>query len=327
MAYTVGCDPELFVKKDGKVIGSEKVVPATKSIVVRDGVQVEFNPPGSMTTSILGGWISQCFRNLVQMTQAQPGVEISFDQVVEVERAELDSLDPAARVLGCSPSFNVYGSKPIGLSDEERAAYLTRSAGGHLHFGLKGDLFDERVRLVNWLDVFVGNTCVLIDREPKAALRRKHYGRAGEYRIPNYGLEYRTLSNFWLRNYALLDLVERLAAIAVKVVDDALDGGTWETQLIDVVDPAKIVEAIDTNNLDLAWANFKAVSSVGLFQSFGLVSLMKFFERVEKNGLAKEFPEDPIEHWCRGKQKTFNTHLILGASVKRVGPSTFRIGG
>lgn len=314
-SYTVGADPEIFLRRHGKIIGSERVVPETKSIVARDGIQVEFNPPASMSSSILGSWIGQAFTNLDKMAKAHEGVSICFDQVVEVEQSELRGLSEKSRILGCSPSENAYGVRPIGLTDEERAIYPIRAAGGHLHFGLKGDLFDERVRLVNWLDVFVGNTCVLIDREPKAAIRRVHYGRAGEYRIPNHGLEYRTLSNFWLRNYTLLDFVLGLADIAVKVVEDSIDEGDLESRLIDVVDIQNVVKAIDTNDINLAWANFKDVSKLGLFNGFSTMKLFKWFELIEKQGLEKVFPEDPVEHWIRGKQQQFNKYLFKERSL------------
>lgn len=321
MSYLIGCDPELFLSRGGKTIGSERVVPEVKSIVMRDGIQVELNPPASMSPAILGSWISQAFRNLDRMVKAQPGVEIDFNEVVEVERAELDSLSERSRILLCTPSKNIYGPRP-SMSEAERAAYRIRSAGGHLHFGLRGDLYDERLRMVTWFDVFVGNTCVLIDRDPKAIIRREHYGRAGEYRIPNYGLEYRTLSNFWLRNFTLLDFVFSLSKIAIGVVEDSLNGGELESRLIEVVDINRVIKAIDENNLDLAWKNWKDLtilnrslvgytgSKLGLFNQWPMLSLMAWFEKIEKNGLDKVFLGDPVDHWLRGKQVPFSSYIM-----------------
>ena len=69
-SYTVGCDPEIFGASGGKIIGSERFIPELKAIVVRDGVQVELNPPASMTPSILGDWLSHAFRMLDKYVRA-----------------------------------------------------------------------------------------------------------------------------------------------------------------------------------------------------------------------------------------------------------------
>ena len=40
---------------------------------------------------------------------------------------------------------------------------------------------DDIVNLVKLLDIFVGNTAVLLDRNPKEKERRKYCSRAGDY--------------------------------------------------------------------------------------------------------------------------------------------------
>lgn len=304
---TYGADPELILMRDGKPIGSERVIPDLTGLVVRDGFQVEFNPPASNSPSILGSWIQQAFIRLDTLVKAHPGVEVSFEPVVKVDPAEMAQLSDRSRILGSDPSKNVYGVKPILVDGE---TYPFRSAAGHFHFGLKGDLFDERVKLISWLDVFLGNTCVLVDRHPLAAQRRENYGRAGEYRIPNYGVEYRTPSNFWLRNYTLLDFCLGFANIAVEVVENSINGGDLESRLIDVVDIGRVVKAIDTNDINLAWDNFKDLSKLGMFNRWPLPQLLDWFEKVEAKGLEVMFPEDPVQHWIRGKQEAFNYYYL-----------------
>jgi hypothetical protein len=142
----------------------------------------------------------------------------------------------------------------------------------------------------------VGNTCVLLDRDPRAAERRQIYGRAGEYRLPDHGLEYRTLSNFWLRAYPLFSLVMGLSRLAVSVVYSSygppqrlpivdaeksaklgydyfmvdpkiphqylyhtVEPSDFVSELLGAVDQASIVKAINENDFDLALENFKAV--------------------------------------------------------------------
>ena len=79
-------------------------------------------------------------------------------------------------------------------------------------------LHEDPLLAVKILDIVVGNTCVIMDRAPSQVERRKVYGRAGEYRLPAHGIEYRTLSNFWLRSYQLTHLVFSLARFAINIL-------------------------------------------------------------------------------------------------------------
>jgi hypothetical protein len=240
-----------------------------------------------------------------QLNSRGEGAKICWDGLVEVSREELDSLHPDARVLGCQPSDNIYGTRPINVDVN---TYRKRSAGGHLHFGLKGlrALFNMRTDLIIPFDLFVGNTCVLIDRDPGAAERRENYGRAGEYRKQPHGIEYRTTSNFWFRHYSLMSLVYGLASIAIAVVQDGLDGGVIEQELISTVHIPDFIKAIDLNDWDQARVNLeglrpflvKHLPEVGfVLGPSSLDRLITFAEGVRDKGLSAFFPEDPVTHW------------------------------
>jgi hypothetical protein len=321
VSVVVGSDPELFFEKDGIIVGAEKVIPKEgltvrqgyKPSVVLDGVQVELNPKAAWTVPGLGLEVGKAFR-LLKGHLGDSGVSISFKGVVEVSRVELDSLSPNSRILGCLPSKNIYGNRPITVDPK---TYRKRSAGGHEHFGLRSNasLFSNRVDLVALFDMFVGNTCVMVDRDPGAAERRENYGRAGEFRTPKHGLEYRTLSNFWLRNYSLMSFVFGMAGIGVAVLDHGLSGqGYIEDELIEAVDLDKFALAINTNNYDLARENFEVVRPflVKYLPKSGfpltpqnIDKFLVFTEGVRQKGLEVFFPENPVDAWCSGKQVEF----------------------
>jgi hypothetical protein len=225
-----GADPELFIANDkGEIVGGERAIPEDgikqaslwgglgRKRVVLDGVQVEFNVQQSSCRASLGGDIRLTFQALNDhLKQAKNGMKPSFEAVVRVDPNELKQLSEKARQLGCQPSENIHqrdASVKVTKANEN-----LRSAGGHIHLGLHGEVMKERQRLPFLLDALVGNTCVLIDRNPLAAERRSMYGRAGEYRLPSHGLEYRTLSNFWLRSYQLMSFVMGLSKIACSVL-------------------------------------------------------------------------------------------------------------
>src|SRR3990167_6685702 len=202
-----GADPELFLTQNGNIIGAEKVIPkaginvAGNTKIVLDGVQVELHLSPSTCRATLGNTMRALFKQLHYTLSKSEGLSASFAPVVEVPKKEMDSLSEAAKQLGCAPSLNTYDPN---ATIKVAKGFRQRSAGGHIHIGmgaylkLKTAVHKDPKEFVNLMDVFVGLPSVLINRNPDVAERRKTYGRAGEYRLPTYGLEYRTLDNFWL---------------------------------------------------------------------------------------------------------------------------------
>lgn len=254
--HNLGSDPEFFFKKDGKVIGAEKVLPKEGMInlsnygkVIIDGVQAELNPVPSDCRESHLFFIANLLKDAQNM-----GYDISFDNTVDVSKEELKTLSPECQGFGCSPSKNVYGANPVRVKDASQ--FYKRSAGGHIHLGIGNSELnyneEDFKKIVRLLDILVGNTCVLIDRDENNRVRRENYGRAGEYRTPPHGLEYRTLSNFWLDSYTLGHFVLGMSRYAVMVYLNGL-----YDKVVGMVNEQDIITAINNNDFDLAFANFK----------------------------------------------------------------------
>lgn len=339
----LGCDPELFfAAPSGEVIGSERVLPETplettyhsvrsmlmpkRHGIVMDGVQVELNPNPHTCRANLVNELSYHFRTLKTHLGKMKDVRVSFKTVVEVSEEEMSKLSERSRQLGCAPSLNAHDTQATISVDP--ATYRTRSAGGHIHLGLQPGsstmwayspekVYAARERIVPIMDILVGLPSVFIDRDPQAAERRKVYGRAGEYRLPAHGLEYRTLSNFWLRNSALMSFVLGMSRTAVAVVyqteicrnAEARGYNTsWdaEKELLGLVDLDKVREAINTNSLALAkecWPNVEKylayhvlTTESGIHASY-IENFRHFTQMIEEKGIEFWFPEDPLEHW------------------------------
>ena len=336
-AIMLGCDPEIFLarevgklKKRTRIVGSEAVIPvngllgpSSFSKLTRDGVQVELHPYQATCRANMSNDLSGLFQALKTTLAKHQGIKVDFSQVVRLTKGDLMRISPEGRQLGCMPSLNAYGRKFIQKNGEK---YRYRSASGHVHIGcttFSAAKDEDMVRYVHIYDTLVGNTCVLLDRDPNAALRRKLYGRAGEYRRPAHGLEYRTLSNFWLLGYPLFSMVMGLAYQAARVaqskssisaVANHKPCGVWdvrlppwdaETALMKDVDLTAIETAINTNDFDLALSNyqkwvrpfFDQVQSIKGLQSSNLNNFDKFVAGVQKNGLKHYFPQDPLDHW------------------------------
>lgn len=175
---------------------------------------------------------------------------MSISKAVSIEVSEdvFSKASPAMRQFGCTPSHNPYEDTEIGDGQEVRQ----RSAGGHLHFAYKGRYPGlTQKKIVKVMDIVLGNTCVLIDRDKGNAIRRELYGRAGEYRNKSYGLEYRVPSNFWLQHYVLLSMVTALGRQAIQIVKSG-----HANEFLKLFDTDSVREAINTNDKRLARKNF-----------------------------------------------------------------------
>lgn len=304
VSVSLGCDPEFFFSRQGKIIGAEKVINqktglevggATKVIV--DGVQCELNPETSTCRQSLARNIGYCFQKLAATLDKE--TKIDFSSTIKITKEELDTLSDEAKIFGCAPSKNTKKANEDIVKLKDPSTYLYRSAGGHIHLGFSPKYDTEK--LVSVLDVLVGNTCVLIDRDESNIERRKVYGRAGEYREPEYGLEYRTLSNFWLRSYPLMSFVFSLARYSVRMVASSTNSNDFAGYLLSLVDIDKVHAAINNNDFDLAYENFVSIQPA-LFESSPhndpltpgrLVDFEYFF----KKGLDHWFKDDPMKHW------------------------------
>ncbi len=318
-----GTDPEAFFKRDGRIIGSEKLIPENgvrcySGVIVRDGVQFELNPVSAPTIEELGTNISGLFTVLTKRLAQHPDVSVCFDGLVEVDKEELNALDPKSRLLGCMPSYNIYGEKPITVDPVE---YRKRSSGGHIHFGISDDaVMGDRRRMVPLCDVIIGNTAVLLDRDPGAAERRENYGRAGEFRLPDHGLEYRTTSNFWLRDYSLMSFTFGLAHIAYAIAVQAFNGNAevW-ADITRRADIKSIVKAIDTNDRTLALRNLKKLvpflrkylpKDGFVLSPLNIDNFIDFAQIIETKGVQNLFPEDRVvSGWATGNRAEFQQFI------------------
>lgn len=324
---TWGTDPEAFFKRNGNIIGSEKLIPKAglkfgNAQIVRDGVQCELHPAPSPNLADVKFGLSQLLVALQERARGYDAL-ISFDGLVEVSREELESLSPENKILGCMPSVNVYKDRII---DVDPIAYRKRSSGGHIHFGLSSDALKEAAReIVPLCDILVGNTTVLLDRDPGAAERRQNYGRVGECRFPKHGLEYRTTSNFWLRDPVLMDFTFGMANLAVALMQERLNDNfePWNG-LARYVEINSIMDAVDGNNFKLALKNFrKLVPFLRAYlplQGFPLTpatipAFINLANRVNKHGIERYFPEHTIfNNWRNNHASRFTSWLVRNSA-------------
>ena len=144
------------------------------------------------------------------------GADFLAQDIVRVDDDLFDTLPIEYVQLGCDPSLNIYGE--IGNIPGDPRTLPYRFAGGHIHFGhnwllAAADRAGCAAAVVADLDKVLGTWSVGV-AGPYESLkkRRTYYGLAGEFRIPPHGVEYRSLSNFWLASPGMFSLTFAVAA-------------------------------------------------------------------------------------------------------------------
>lgn len=200
MITTIGCDPEVFLKRGGEVVSAIGKVGGTKAnpIPVKGGTLQEDNilaeigidPAKDRHTFV------QRVQGVLGILKERTGCDLDIASSHTFTKEWLLKQGGNALAFGCDRDYNIYtGSanpRPPGRT-------LVRGAGGHVHIGVSSA---DIPSLIKTLDLYLAVPAVIMDPDTE---RRKVYGKAGCYRKKPYGVEYRTLSNFWLRDKELME--------------------------------------------------------------------------------------------------------------------------
>lgn len=246
--FSLGCDPEMFLADAAGglissigLIGGTKEAPAPLPIgdgfaVQEDNVAVEFNIPPSSSAEEYSENIQKVISFLNERVKEAYGLGLCNISAASFPQEQLE--DPRALVFGCDPDFNAWTGK---RNPKPRAKDANlRSCGGHIHVGYKFQDKEEAKKLIRIMDLTHGVPSVLMDAAGDK--RRELYGARGAYRIKPYGVEYRTLSNFWIfnegtRKWAFTQTARALESLHTLDVDS---------------EDALIYDAINNNNKDVA---------------------------------------------------------------------------
>lgn len=218
----VGTDTEVFLRDQqtkqpvpaiGLIGGTKhnpKQVPELSAgfCVQEDNVMLEYNVPPAKTKGQFVSNIMVMNNYLTQML-GRKGLFADICSSMEFTKKQLDH--PQAQEMGCEPDWDVW-SRMVNPSPKENDLMKTvRTSGGHLHisFSVDGkpmtnseqDGIYLKEPLIKALDLTLGLPSFTFDRDTR---RRQLYGKHGAFRNKDYGIEYRTLSNFWTKTPELV---------------------------------------------------------------------------------------------------------------------------
>lgn len=237
---TVGTDPEFFGGYGQEFIPAPLLLSGTKAVPTKlsdgifsmyDNAAIEINVPPSKTAEEF----SKVVDRGIKLVEQAYSVSI-FEESLMVLTGEQELSHPALLEFGCDPDFNAWtlSENPRPILDNTEKRY--RTAGGHIHVGTEGIV--NPIHVIKAMDLFLGVPSVIMDHN--GAMRKTLYGNAGSFRMQPWGVEYRTLSNFWIFSDALREWAFNATRAAVKYAHDFGE--------IDPEIGKSIVVAINENN-------------------------------------------------------------------------------
>jgi hypothetical protein len=235
MNFTFGTDPEfILIDKKGNPKSAIDVIRYGKknrlekegNFFFYDNVLAEctVKPAHSKEEAIEN--ISKSLKILAELI----GENYKISTICSANFPEIEMNHPAAKEAGCDEEYCAYKMQVVSSKKNKKIFKQSnfRTAGGHIHLGTElGKSYETCIMLIRMLDLFLGVASFFMDGKKSSCKRRKLYGQAGRYRQPTYGIEYRTLSNFWLSSPFLVELVYDICSLVIKLTNERVYKEFW----------------------------------------------------------------------------------------------------
>jgi hypothetical protein len=248
--FKVGCDPELFLQQDRHIISAVPYIDGTKqsptkltcgSTLQRDNVALEFATP-----PVIG---KSAFINSIKITLDEiRGLLPNNLSLLATPSAHLDKKylrHPEARKFGCDPDWNCW-TESLNEMSSKAAEGTLRSCGAHPHISHPAlEIWENKIDYACLMDIFAGQSSVLLDSSEEGKKRKTLYGKAGAFRPNKYpcgdhGVEYRVLSNFWIKSPKLVELIYNFMEDSLNMtINNKLD------EVLTLVDPGEVIDNIN----------------------------------------------------------------------------------
>lgn len=236
----IGADPELciFDGRTGQPVPAWEVTSGLKrgdkeGLVMpqvpglnmhADGVALEFNFDPVVPTNFQSAVSFSTAAIAEHVQKKNKNYRLSYQGAITGYNAKALA-HPLANEMGCDEDFSAYADNPrtarnvSGWKAEiEKIATGVKFFGGHIHVGY------DKSKCPPWaaarlMDLFI--TMPLVGHDPLGGIRGKFYGAPGSYRPKPYGVEYRSLSNFWVRHRDITRMIaSRIEKLFTAIEDD-----------------------------------------------------------------------------------------------------------
>ena len=205
----IGMDGEFFLVDAGGhpisavgLVGGEKgrPIPCDGGGYLEDCVAVEINPypvPFSQGREIFADNIALCIEE-VRSKIKKLNLDVCITPTMLFDKDSLAS--DQAMVSGCSPSFDAWSVSPFVAPDLSKTFHRFASGDLHLSWDMpttRRSKHIERINTIRLLDLVMSAAEVCNTHKSK---RSQAYGQPGIHRTTPYGVEYKSVSNFWMED-------------------------------------------------------------------------------------------------------------------------------
>jgi len=222
--FSIGADPELFLERNGEIISAEGLIGGTKEdpkpiseeghCIQEDNVMVEYNIPPCTSAEDFVAHNEFVLSHLTVLAALQDRARLNFSASAELDKKYLKT-DQSKR-FGCEPDFNAW-LRDINESPCSRTNL--RTCGGHIHVGYENPEVETSEKIIKAMDAILGVASINLDTDDR---RREMYGKAGAFRFKDYGVEYRSLSNFWIKSPESMRWAYNKTIEAIELVNSGL---------------------------------------------------------------------------------------------------------
>jgi hypothetical protein len=244
-SWMLGADIEFFLKdkKTGEIVSAEGLVQGTKDNPFNFDKSNKF-----FATSLDNVLAEGCIPPIEAGPTGNEKFKLYIDKLIAYFNQTIPAhlvvasipsaiLDPKwlqtehSKTFGCDPDLCVWtksiNEKPEGVNPQ------LRSAGGHLHIGYDDPTnIEVGEAIIKAMDLYVGVPSVL--QEPDNE-RKALYGKAGCFRFKDYGVEYRTVSNYYAGDNRLSDWIYNATTSAIEAVNKGMDFDQYGERIIQAI--------------------------------------------------------------------------------------------
>lgn len=296
---TFGSDPEFMIFKDGEPKSAIGILPSDENRTTINGHQFYYDnvmaecavKPGKSKEEVIQNF-RECIQTYIELVK--PCVLKNYASVMYDDN---QLLHEDARKVNCAKDFCAYEMKQKDGPVDQITNGNLRSCGGHIHLGADSLVTNgpEPILTVYMMDLFLGIPSLWLDKDPTSPRRRLLYGHAGRYRIKDYGIEYRSLGNFWLESPEMVGLIYDLTMFSLDFVESGRAWDMWEFDIERCFESGNLADCwkcrgYDTNVLMSAINKGSTAQAAELFEMAkslmpsGLKrDLLRMIDRSERN--------------------------------------------
>lgn len=253
--FSFGSDPEFFLMLDNKTYSAIDIIKADKDNRIHsDGnafyydnilAECSVDPTNDKESAITT--LRKCLRDYAKVVAPykltpKASCDLDWDQLA----------NPKALEIGCSPETCAYTKLNIVPDQEAFKVNNLRTAGGHIHIGSEIFTPNNKFAAIRTFDLFLGVMSTYVDHDPTSPRRKQLYGKAGRYRAPSYGIEYRSLGNFWLVSPIYVDFIYDVSDFIVDLFESGKINDIWKIS----VDEAALESETAFSQFKGTWGEF-----------------------------------------------------------------------